>query len=204
VDGGLRPMEALEEPVKFFSSPLHEGRGLISASVCSPGGSVRQCFDEKQHPDFGKRSVLPWISDLMFCTCPEISLFSNDATRDLSRYNLAGVAGSGTIGVSGSVSTKAILTSVCPVRRHDRQCFDEKQHPDFRTTIISPWISDLMPFLPPEISTFSNDAMAGRFRKSPAVSENRSLGRCHDYPGIDTPVSSEYPKRRILHLRHIF
>jgi len=160
---GLSPTEALEEPVEFFSSPPHEGRGLISASVCSPGGSVRQCFDEKQHPDFRKRSVLPWISNLMFCTCPEISIFSNNATRDLSRYNLAGVAGSGTIGVPGRVSTETILTSVCPVRRHNRQYFDKKQHPDSGQRSFLSRILYLMPSQPPEISTFSNDAMAGRF-----------------------------------------
>jgi hypothetical protein len=65
--------------------------GAISASDSPLFGADWQCSGEKPHYDLTKRRFQLLIGDLVSCQGPEISLFSNNAGRDIRKDMLGSV-----------------------------------------------------------------------------------------------------------------
>ena len=98
--------------------------------------------------------VVPLLTgDLLPFGCLEITTFSNDTARYLSKYGLEPVPGK----LSEMISTEAILVSDYPLFGPVWQGIDRKPHLNFNGSVFQPLIVDLMPYTYPEISTFSNN-----------------------------------------------
>jgi hypothetical protein len=146
--------------------------GAISASNYPLIGPDRQCSGEKSHTVFTKRPFQTLIGDLISFPYPEITLFSNNAGRDIRKYVLVagqGLAGKGFLGIGPGRkregvpemrSSGAVSASVYPHFGPDRQCSGEKPHPDFRKWPFQHLNVVLISRSCPEISTFSNNPAA--------------------------------------------
>ena len=96
--------------------------GAISASDYSLIGPDRQCSGEKPHRVFAKLPFQPLIDNLISCSSPEISTFSNNAGRDIWKYVLVAVPGGGLDKWYG-VPAREIPDRECDLPRN-------KQNPD--------------------------------------------------------------------------